>query len=520
MDTSFPATYKRNELSMSENIVEMRGITKTFPGVLALNEIDFSCTAGEVHAVVGENGAGKSTLMKILAGAYQPDRGKIILRGKEISFFSPREAQRHGISIIYQDFNLIPELTVAENIFLGREPQKRMGFIDNPRLYEGAEKLLEDLGVHIGLQVRVAELGVAQQQMVEIAKALSLNADIIIMDEPSAVVSGKELESLFRIIRTLKESGKAIVYISHRIDEIFQIADRATVLKDGKLVGTVITPDIDKSTIVRMMVGRSLSETFPERRKWGDKREVLALHNVSRIGVLRDVSFKVYSGEILGIAGLVGAGRTELARAVFGADPIDSGEIFLSGKKIKRSTPKASISKGIGFVTENRAKDGLIHSLSVRKNITLAILDRIKKWFVVKDGLEKQISKTAVEQFNIIAPSIEQEVRYLSGGNQQKVILAKWININPSLLILDEPTRGIDVGAKSEVYVLIRRLADQGTAIIMISSELPEIIGMSDRILVMHDGQVMGELSPEKATEEEILMLATGQKSGKSGAEV
>jgi ribose transport system ATP-binding protein len=504
---------------MSDAIVEMEQITKVFPGVLALDKVDFSCTEGEVHAVVGENGAGKSTLMKILAGAYRPDGGRIILRGKEIVFHSPREAQRHGISIIYQEFNLIPELTVAENIFLGREPQKRMGFIDNPKLNDRATALLDDLGVHIDLGVKVTELGVAQQQMVEIAKALSLNADIIMMDEPSAVVSGKELESLFHIIRNLKENKKTIIYISHRIDEIFQIADRTTVLKDGKLVDTVGTGEVDKPTIIRMMVGRNLSEAFPGRGKETEKKEVLSLSNVSRAGVLKNLSFTVNSGEILGIAGLVGAGRTELARTIFGADPVDSGEIILNGERIKKSSPKHSISSGMGYVTENRAYDGLVHSLSVRKNLTLAILDRMKKWLFITDGKEKTFSRQCVDQFNIIAPSVEQEVRYLSGGNQQKVILAKWISISPSLLILDEPTRGIDVGAKTEVYTLMRQLADQGKAIIMISSELPEILGISDRIIVMHDGGIMGEFLPEKATEEAILMLATGQKKVKTGAE-
>ena len=500
---------------MAESIVEMRKISKAFPGVLALDQVDFSCTPGEVHAVVGENGAGKSTLMKVLAGVYRPDGGNIFLRGEKIALSSPKDAQRHGISIIYQEFNLIPDLTVAQNIFLGREPQKRMGFINSPLLYQRSKELLHDLGVDIDLQARVVDLGVAQQQMVEIAKALSLNADIIMMDEPSAVVSGKELESLFRIIRSLKEGGKAIIYISHRIDEIFQIADRATVLKDGKLVGTVKTDDVDKPTIVSMMVGRSLSETFPVR-EGGEKKEVLTLDQVCRDHVLKNVTFTAYTGEILGVAGLVGAGRTELARAIFGADPIDGGSIKLKGKKLKHLAPKASISSGIGFVTENRAKDGLVHCLSVRKNLTLTILDRVKKWFFVREGKEKDYSEKCVKEFGIIAPSVDQEVQYLSGGNQQKVILAKWISIKPDLLIMDEPTRGIDVGAKAEVYHLMRRLAKQGTAIIMISSELPEIIGMSDRILVMHDGQVMGELSPEEATEERILMMATGQKAGGS----
>jgi ribose transport system ATP-binding protein len=497
---------------MSANIVEMKGISKAFPGVQALDKVDFSCRAGEVHAVVGENGAGKSTLMKVLAGAYHPDTGSIRYRGEEISFTSPRDAQRHGIAIIYQEFNLLPDLTVGENIFLGREPQKRMGFIDNTQLYEKAAALLEGLGMNLDLHALVSEMGVAKQQMVEIAKALSQNADVIMMDEPSAVVSGRELESLFSIIRSLRENGKTVIYISHRIDEIFQIAERATVLKDGRLVGTVNTKEVDKPEIIRMMVGRNLSETFPPRRKKAERREVLSVENLCSGNSLRNVTFKVYSGEILGIAGLVGAGRTELARAVFGADPVDCGDVYLRGVKLKKGSPKASISRGIGFITEDRAKDGLVHSLSVRKNLTMAILDRIRQLIFIREKKEKELSNHFVEQFNIIAPSVEQEVRYLSGGNQQKVILAKWIGIEPSMLIMDEPTRGIDVGAKSEVYQLMRRLADQGTAVIMISSELPEIIGMSDRILVMHDGRIMGELNPEEATEEQILMLATGQK--------
>ena len=350
----------------------------------------------------------------------------------------------------------------------------------------------------------------AQRQMVEIAKALSLDADIIIMDEPSAVVSGRELASLFRIIQSLKKSGKTIIYISHRIEEIFQISDRTTVLKDGQLVGTYDTADLDKPRIVKLMVGRSLTETFPAR-EIGEKKEIMALENVGREKILQDVSFKVYSGEILGLAGLVGSGRSDIARAIFGACDIDNGRLLLNGSPLKGITPKSSIANGIGFVTENRAKDGLVYNMSVRKNLTLTILDKIKKWFFVNEAQEKNLCKERVREYDIHTTGIEQEIQYLSGGNQQKVILAKWININPSLLILDEPTRGIDVGAKAEIYRLMRLLAKRGTAIIMISSELPEVIGMSDRILVIHDGKVMGELAPSEATEERILMLATGQ---------
>jgi len=510
MDYYFPGGLIRERRIMAENIVEMQKVSKAFPGVLALDKVDFSCLPGEVHAVVGENGAGKSTLMKILAGVYRPDGGNIFLKGKKISFSSPKHAQNCGISIIYQEFNLIPELTVAENIFLGREPTKPGRRIDSVTLKQRSRELLDDLQANIDIQSKVKDLGVAHQQMVEIAKALSLNADIIVMDEPSAVVSGRELESLFRIIRSLRESGKTIIYISHRIEEIFQIADRTTVLKDGQLVGTYDTGDLDKPQIVNLMVGRSLTETFPAR-VGGEKKEILALEDVCRDKILQHVSFKVYSGEILGLAGLVGSGRSEIARAIFGACDIDSGRMLLNGSPLSRANPKSSIASGIGFVTENRARDGLVYNMSVRKNLTLTILDRIKKWFFVREAKEKNICKDRIQEYDIVTAGIEQEIQYLSGGNQQKVILAKWTNISPSLLILDEPTRGIDVGAKAEIYRLMRQLAGRGAAIIMISSEMPEIIGMSDRILVIHDGKVMGELAPSEATEERILMLATGQ---------
>jgi len=495
---------------MVENIVELQKVSKAFPGVLALDKVDFSCLPGEVHAVVGENGAGKSTLMKILAGVYRPDGGNILLKGQKTLFSSPKHAQNCGISIIYQEFNLLPDLTVAENIFLGREPTNRGRLIDSVTLKRRSQELLTDLNANIDIQSKVKDLGVAQRQMVEIAKALSLDADIIMMDEPSAVVSGRELASLFRIIQSLKKSGKTIIYISHRIEEIFQISDRTTVLKDGQLVGTYDTADLDKPQIVKLMVGRSLTETFPAREV-GEKKEIMVLENVGREKILQDVSFKVYSGEILGLAGLVGSGRSDIARAIFGVCDIDNGRVLLNGSPLKGITPKSSIANGIGFVTENRAKDGLVYNMSVRKNLTLTILDKIKRWFFLNEAQEKNLCKDRVREYDIVTTGIDQEIQYLSGGNQQKVILAKWININPSLLILDEPTRGIDVGAKAEIYRLMRLLAKRGTAIIMISSELPEVIGMSDRILVIHDGKVMGELAPAEATEERILMLATGQ---------
>ena len=423
---------------------------------------------------------------------------------------SPREAQLLGISIIYQEFNLLPEMTVAENIFLGREPRQSRGLIDNRLVLEKAQSLLSDLGADIDAKLKAKHLSVAQQQMVEIAKALSLNADILIMDEPSAVVSGKELDTLFSIIRTLKNRGKSIIYISHRLDEVFTISDRTTVLKDGSVVGTMQTKDLDRQTLIRMMVGRTFSDTYPARER-GEKAEILTLKNVSFGKALRDISLSVNTGEILGIAGLVGSGRSCLAAAIFGLAPIDRGEIRFRGEVVRRRNPRASIARGIGYVTEDRKKEGFVASMSVKNNLTLSILRKIPRNLFLSAQEENKIAIGCVEQYAIQTPSINTEIQYLSGGNQQKVILAKWTNISPRLIIMDEPTRGIDVGAKLEVYRLMRTLAKGGTAIIMISSELHEIIGMSDRIVVMHEGRMMGEMGPAEATEERILTLATGQ---------
>lgn len=495
---------------MSETVLEMQGIVKSFPGVTALDSVNFSCCQSEVHALVGENGAGKSTLMKILSGAYHPDKGKILMHGKEVRIHSPKDAQKLGIATLYQEFNLIADLNVAENVFLGREPSSRRGIIDNASIYNRTRVLLDKLNVSLDLRTKIRDLSVAQQQIVEIVKALSLEADIIIMDEPTAIISGKELDSLFHVIRTLRKSGKTIIYISHRIEEIFQIADRVTVLRDGHYIGSVDTAEADKQGIIRMMVGRTLSETFPPKET-GKRDLVLSMKGVSRGNCLRDVHLEVYSGEILGVAGLVGSGRTELARAIFCSDRIDRGEITLFDVRIENKTTGEAITRGIGFVTEDRKGEGIVARLSVRNNLTLPALDKMHRFGFLKNALEKSIALDYVRRLNIITPSIDQEIQYLSGGNQQKVILAKWLNLNPKLIILDEPTRGIDVGAKAEIYNLIRELAKSGTAIIMISSELQEIIGMSDRVIVMHNGQIRGELAADAATEEAILTMATGQ---------
>ncbi|MCL6520422.1 MAG: sugar ABC transporter ATP-binding protein [Armatimonadetes bacterium] len=490
--------------------LEMRGITKTYPGVKALDNVDFEVAKGEVHALVGENGAGKSTLMKILAGAQPMDSGEIRINGEVVHITSPQKAMDLGISIIYQEFNLVPYLNAAENIFLGREPKGILpGFIDFKTMYAEAQRVIDSLGVKLDVRTPVNRLSVAQQQMVEVAKATSRNASIIAMDEPSATLTEHELQNLFELIRSLKSKGVSIIYISHRLEEIFQIADRVTVLRDGRLVGTKPVSEIDRDEIIRMMVGRELKEKIPkESVEFGPP--ALTIKGLSRKGILHDISFTVHKGEVLGIAGLVGAGRTELARAIFGADPIDSGEIWLNGTRVDIRSPRDAIQLGIGLVTEDRKELGLILGMVVRENISLANLDSLTRFGFVNRREEKKAALKFVEDLMIKTPSIEQQVQNLSGGTQQKVVLAKWLFTQSKVLIFDEPTRGIDVGSKVEIYQLMNQLAANGAAIIMISSELPEILGMSDRIIVMHEGRIAGELSREEATQEKIMHLATG----------
>ena len=493
---------------MADPLVEMRDITKVFPGVVALDHVGFSCEAGEVHAVVGENGAGKSTLMKILAGVYQPDTGEICIDGHPVRITSPHEAQRLGISIIYQELNLLPDMTIAENVFLGREPKGTFGIVDSRKLEQQAHDVLSRLGVDIDPHLRLARLSVAQAQMVEIAKALSLQARLVIMDEPSATLGGRDLEYLFDVIRALKQQGVGVVYISHRIAEVFQIADRVTVFKDGKTVGTHVVSQIDRPTLVRMMIGRTLSEAFPSRGG-AQGEEVLRVEHLSCKGRLNDVSLSVRRGEIVGIAGLVGAGRTELAEAIFGARPLECGEIQVQGVKVSIPSPRHALAKKLGFLTEDRNEGGLVLGLSVRENVALPSLDRRQHAGFVDQFTERQVVTTMAQDLKIRTPSLAQDVENLSGGNRQKVVLAKWLVSGPDLLIFDEPSRGIDVGAKQEIWSLMRTLADQGKAILMISSELPEVIGMSDRIVVFHRGRIVGEMPGGTATEEAVMMLAT-----------
>ena len=493
-----------------DTVLEMRQICKTYPGVRALDAVSFDVRRGEVHALVGENGAGKSTLMKILAGAQAKDSGQILIDGAPAEITSPQKAMDLGVSIIYQEFNLVPYLTAAENIFLGREPRASLpGFVDFRTMYAEAGRLIDELGVKLDIRQPVNRLSIAQQQMVEIAKATSRRAKIIAMDEPSATLTDHELARLFELIRKLQSQGVAIIYISHRLEEVFQIASRVTVLRDGALVGTKSIEELDRDSIIKMMVGREIQQQIPKEP--AQPGEVaLELRSVSRKGVLRDVSFNVRKGEVLGLAGLVGAGRTEVARVIFGADPSDEGEMTLFGQAFRPRGPRQAIQSGIGLVTEDRKALGLILGMVVRENVTLANLDRISTLSFINQGREKTVASQYVDDLSIRTPSIEQQVQNLSGGNQQKVVLAKWLFTESKVLIFDEPTRGIDVGSKVEIYQLMNELVKKGVAIIMISSELPEIIGMSDRIVVMHEGRVAGELDRAEATQERIMHLATG----------
>ncbi len=499
-------------------ILEMEAISKSFPGVLALDRVSFSCLRGEVHALVGENGAGKSTLMKILAGAYQPDSGKIALRGHEVHFQTPLTAQHQGVSIIYQEFNLLSYLSVAENIILGHEPRQRFGLLNIEERNRLARQALAILDVDIDPNLPVYRLSVAHQQLVEIARALSRDAELIIMDEPTAALSGSEVNRLFEVIASLKDQGITIIYVSHRMEEIFHIADRVTVLKDGTNMGTLPVAQTDEAQIIRMMVGRDLAQMYPPKDHRGSGDVVLEARKLSVGSQVQDVSLKLCKGEILGVAGLVGSGRTALARALFGAEPITKGSLLLDGQPFHPANPAEAVKAGFGFVTDDRKAEGLVIGLSVRENVSLPSIDERQRLGFVTRKVEQAVVARAVSELQVQTVNLERPVGYLSGGNQQKVVLGKWLAVQstpeqlfgPDIILFDEPTRGIDVGAKSEIYALMRRLTDQGKAILMFSSELPEIMGMSDHILVMRDGRVAGEMLADEASQEKILTLAAG----------
>jgi ribose transport system ATP-binding protein len=496
---------------MSKEIVLMEGIEKRFPGVHALNQCHFDLRAGEVHALVGENGAGKSTMMKILGGVYHKDAGRIYLEGQEVEIYNPRMAQQLGISMIHQELNLMPHLTVAQNIFIGREPRGKIPFVvDDKTTNQQAERLFEMLSLQLDPETKVADLTVAKQQMIEIAKALSFNAKILIMDEPTAALTDTEIDDLFSIIKQLRQNGVGIVHISHRLEELKLIADRVTVMRDGKTVDTLLTKDASKDKIISLMVGRIIYESAPEIPENPSQEVVLEVRNLNRGKALRDVNFNLKKGEILGFAGLMGAGRTEVARAIFGADTFDAGEIYIKGQQVQIKSPKDAVSYGIGYLSEDRKRYGLTLGMDVKENIVMSSMKRFLNWRVWVD-FKKASSRAQemVKALNIKTPSLEQKTKFLSGGNQQKVVIGKWLTADTDILIFDEPTRGIDVGAKSEIYKLLNDLANSGKSIIMISSELPEILRMSHRVVVMCEGRVTGILTTNEMTQESIMKFAT-----------
>lgn len=494
---------------MPDNILEIQDLTMEFPGVLALENVGFKLQKGEVHGLIGENGAGKSTLIKILSGVYQPTRGKILLDGQEVSFQNPIDSIKKGISTIYQELNLIPTLSIAENIFLNKLPLNNLKVVKWKELYSRSSELLSEVGLDIDPKIKVSSLKVAHQQLIEIAKALSMNSRILVMDEPTSALSGDEIEKLFEIIKKLKQKDVSIIFISHKLQEVLQVTDSITVLRDGRKTGSVLTSEAKQDDLIKWMVGREVSNLFPKfEAKIGET--VLEVKNLTSLkNGFKDVSFSLKQGEILGLFGLVGAKRTELVRALFGADRIDSGEIYLNGKLIKNSNTEFMSSKGMGMVPEDRKYSGIFPILSVGQNISIASLNQFSKLSLINKLKERKSIRYIIDKLNIKTPSIDRHILYLSGGNQQKVIISRWlIKDDIKVLIMDEPTRGIDVGAKSEVHKIISDLAGKGIGIIMVSSELPEILGMSDRIAVMRDGRIAGIFTRQEATQEDLLKAA------------
>jgi len=496
-------------------IVEIRNLNKSFPGVRALIDARFDLVAGEVHALMGENGAGKSTLMKVLAGVYQKDGGTIKINGQEVEISGPRAAQALGVGIIHQELNLMSHMSVANNIFIGREPRNRFGVVDKQRMNKETQAILDRLHLKLDPETLVSELTVAKQQMVEIAKALSFHGTkVLILDEPTAALNNAEIDDLFKIIRQLKEHGVGMVYISHKMDELKRISDRVTVMRDGQYIGTVPTAETSMDTIIGMMVGRQLFDGDGPTPAPQNAEVVLEVKNLNRGRVIKNVSFQVRKGEILGFAGLMGAGRTEVARAIFGADKIDSGEIIVHGQTASIKTPTDAVKHGIGYLSEDRKHFGLATGMDVEANIVLTTMKRfLSANFFLKQKAIRETALHFVKQLDIKTPNVSQKVAFLSGGNQQKVVIAKWLVRDCEVLFFDEPTRGIDVGAKSEIYKLLNTLAEQGRAIVMISSELPEVLRLSHRILVMCEGRITGELKAGEATQENIMQYATQRET-------
>jgi rhamnose transport system ATP-binding protein len=493
---------------MSEMILCMTNISKSFSGVHALRGVQFDLFPGEVHALLGENGAGKSTLVKVMTGVHQPDNGEIYLNGAQVHFSDARQSRQAGIAAIYQELSLFPDLDVAENIFAGRQPTKAGGRIDWRKLYQQADQLLASLGVQMNLRQKARSLSIAQQQMVEIARALSVNARILIMDEPTSSLTLNEVAELFRIVRHLRQEGTGIVFISHRLEELFELADRVTVLRDGAYVDTLPMTGVTRDDLIRLMVGRTITNMFPKQEVQAGE-VMLKVENLTCSGLFQNISFELHKGEILGMAGLIGAGRTDVARAIFGVEPPDSGTIQLEGKKIRITSPQQAISLGLAYVPEDRQLHGLIPPMNITENISLPILPEYTRRGWLRDKRERSATFNAARQMEVRANNIFQKARELSGGNQQKVVLAKWLSTQPRILILDEPTRGIDVGTKAVIHALMSKLASEGMAILMISSELPEVLGMSDRIIVMHEGRMTASFARAEASQEKIISAAT-----------
>lgn len=503
---------------MSDTIVLMKNICKSFPGVKALDNVDFELRSGEVLALLGENGAGKSTLMKVLSGVYTRDEGSLEIFGREYGDLTPRQAQQAGVAIIHQELNMCRHLTVTENMFLGREKQGKLA-LDNSAMKAEAKRILDDLKIDLSPDQIVGELPVSKQQMVEIAKALSINAKILIMDEPTSSLTAREIEDLFRIIKKLKNEGKGIVYISHRLEELQHIVDRVTIMRDGQYITTMNFKDTTLDEIIAHMVGREIKEKFP-RVECEKGKKIFEVKNLNAGRMVRDINFSAYEGEIVGFAGLMGAGRTETTRAIFGVDPKESGDIFVDGKEVKINCPMDAIKNGVVLAPEDRKKDGLCTKLSIRHNLALPNLDIVcNKLGVVNSKEEEILCEKAVENLKIKTPNVEIDSGNLSGGNQQKVVVGKWLARDSRVVIFDEPTRGIDVGAKVEIYHLMNDLKKQGIAVVFVSSEMPEVMGIADRIIVMCDGRITGEVMAKETTQNEILTLATtfeDKKIGKS----
>ncbi|MET3696961.1 ribose ABC transporter ATP-binding protein [Bacillus oleivorans] len=491
-------------------IIKMADIHKSFFNVNVLTGVSFDLYPGEIHALMGENGAGKSTLIKILTGIHNKDKGQIFYKGNEIAFKNPKEAEKAGIAIIHQELNTVPPLTVAENFFLGKEATYgRTPFLKNKEMIEQAEQALKALGIQLDPKKVIEDCSVGEQQMVEIARAVSQKSEVLIMDEPTAALTDREIEALFKVMEQLKKQGVSIVYVSHRMEEIFRMCDRITVLRDGQSIGTKNIKETNFEEIVKMMVGRELGERFPQRTvQPGDVR--LKVENLDVDDRIKDINFEVRKGEILGVAGLMGAGRTEIMQGLFGARKGSKGFLYLDGQKLPIKGPKQSIKNGIGFVTEDRKGQGLVLGLSVRENISLPNLKKVSSSSVMQRKKEESFVDELIEKLRIKTSGREQTVKSLSGGNQQKVVVGKWLGIEPKVLILDEPTRGVDVGAKKEIYEIMNKLTENGVSIIMVSSELPEILGMSDRIMVIHEGKIAAILNREEATQEKIMAAATG----------